>query len=676
MQPADTLVLDVSGRPLAAFAARDEQWREPLKIEQVSPHLLKAIVAVEDARFYQHGGVDWRSVTGAAWEDVRGLSVRRGASTLTMQVQRLRDPRPRTFWNKFDQAIRAEQLEQRQSKRAILLEYVNGAPFGGNLAGAGAASRRYFGKPCAALSLGEAALLAGIPQAPARLRADRFPQRAMTRRNHVLDRMLALGAITSRQHDEAAAEPVNALWRPLPQDRPSRGDAPADGGLPTLTLLATHTARDGGTLRTTLDANVQRTACRIASDAMEPLHGDGVTAAAVVVLDTAHSRCEALVSLTSSVTGRGADAIDLTRSARSTGSVLKPFIYAAAFDAGICTPATLLDDSPTAWPGYLPADYDRRFRGPLPAAEALAESRNVPAMVLLSRVGVEPTVGLLETAGLQKLGRTPDRYGLSLAIGGAEATPLEIATAYAALARGGRCAEAIIFLPPAGTSAAQERPVHFLPPSACWQVLGALSDPERTSRVCREAAPTRAAWKTGTSSGHRDAWCAAVTPRHTVVVWVGNPAGEGSPALVGAEAAAPIALRLIAALEPDGNLPWTRVAPPQPIAEAPTAVHALSAAAPGVTLVSPTSGQSFILDPTLPSARQRVLLHGVAGSDSVRKSDARSLWWFVDGQPLVATPNDGDRTWWQPTPGSHEIRVVDSAGHSASATIQVLSPGP
>ncbi|HWE06716.1 MAG TPA: transglycosylase domain-containing protein, partial [Rhizomicrobium sp.] len=600
---SSSFVEDRNAVPLAALVAHDGQWRLPLRDEQINPHLLDAIVAVEDSRFYAHAGVDWRSAAMAAWEDVRGLRIRRGASTLTMQVQRLRDPKPRTFFNKFEQAVRAAQVEKAAGKRQILVEYVNRAPFGGNLVGAGAASWRYFGRPCSQLSLGEAALLAGLPQSPNRLRPDRYPQRAMYRRNHVLDRMFALGMIDQKQHDEACREAVAATWRALPQDRDNPAPT-AEGAMPTLAWLAARYA--GATQHTTIDSGVQRQAAQAAGEHLARLESSGVTAAAVVVLDTQSAECLAAVSLS-----RGTENVDLTRRPRSTGSTLKPFIYASAFESGLFTPETMLQDSPTAWAGYEPADYDHKFRGTLSAAEALAESRNIPAMLVLAKVGVEPAVGLMEAAGLKTLARSPGRYGLSLAIGGAEASAMELAQAYAMLGRGGvgrevrfaisrepgmtlvsnvgRALPAIDSLggqcPPyvksasvgsaladalRGAHAPQERvrqggpyeALHAprcLTSSACWQTLTALSGADRTAAICPAAARLHVAWKTGTSNGHRDAWCAAVTRHRTVIVWLGNADGRASSALVGAEAAAPLALRLIASLESAPSEPWPTV---------------------------------------------------------------------------------------------------------------------
>jgi penicillin-binding protein 1C len=586
-------------------------------------------------------------------------------------------------------------LEKRQSKEDILVEYANRAPFGGNLTGVGSASWRYFGRPCAQLSLAEAALLAGLPQSPNRLRPDRFPQAALARRNHVLDRMRELGMIDARQHDDACAEATVASWRPLPQDRA----AIADGAMPTLASLAA--SHPGVTLRTTLDSAVQHQVWNMTADHLAKLESSNITAAAVVVLDTETSECLAAVSLS-----RANDHVDLTRSCRSTGSTLKPFIYAAAFANGICTPDTVLEDSPVSWAGYEPADYDRKFRGNITAGDALAESRNIPAMLVLAQVGVEPAVGVMEAAGLKTLAKTPGRYGLSLAIGGAEASPKELAQAYAMLARagvgkdvslirapgqsdtpspstpgegrgGGHSAGSLVLekapsltpltLPREYTGEGTRKSAPIIPADACWQTLTAISGSDRTAAICPTAVKTHVAWKTGTSNGHRDAWCAAVTRHRTVIVWLGNAAGQASPALVGAEAAAPLALRLMASLDAAPNEPW-------PLVKSQVMATPTRAAKPGPTslsLISPTPGEQFLLDPDSPADRQRVLLKASLHTTGIGSaSESRTLWWFVDGQP-AGLADAGSQLWWPPTPGNHEIRVIDAHGHGATAVIGV-----
>ena len=649
-----TFFEDRNGIALAAFASDDGQWRLPLTEDQVSPQLRDAIVAVEDERFYQHAGVDWRSAAGAAWEDMRHLRARRGASTITMQVQRMIHPAPRTFCNKLLESIHAEQLERRLDKRQILLQYVNRAPFGGNLVGAGAASWRYFGRPCDRLSLAECALLAGLPQSPNRLRPDLFPLRAAARRNHVLDRMLANHMITQTAHDHATAEPVGASWRGLPQER-SEGQLPAaDAALPLLLRLAHE--RSAPTSRATIDSIVQRQVAAMAAAHLRDLDGSGIGAAAIVVLDTHTAECLADVSL-------GADDLmmDLTDRPRSTGSTLKPFIYAAAFDEGICTTQTVLTDAPSAWPEYEPNDYDHGFRGQLTAAEALAESRNIPAMLVLARLGAEPALGTMDAAGLHALARSPQRYGLSLAIGGAEATPLELAEAYATLARGGTHLPIRLLHSPPGPPVVQPHGARCLRAQSCWQVLHALSAVERTRAIYPACAANHVAWKTGTSGGHRDAWCAAVTRRRTCVVWLGNVRAEATPSLVGQEVAAPLALRLISMLDP-ADEPWPLVV------EQPPGQWRPEIGDRQLLLVAPATGQQFVLARDMPTDRQRVRLRAAyRGSNA---EPGKSLWWFVDDIPIGQSRTATDH-WWNAIPGSHQVRVVDSQGRSASALISV-----
>jgi penicillin-binding protein 1C len=661
--PASTWIENRAGKPLAGFASSTGQWQLPLTERQISQHLLDAIVAVEDARFYDHGGVDWRSVGGALVDDIASRRARRGASTITMQLQRLREPGVRSIWGKIVQAIRATQIEQTQNKRAILVEYLNRAPFGGNLVGAGAASWRYFGKPCRDLSLGQAALLAGLPQSPNRLRPDRHPALARARRDHVLERMLACGMITPVQRTEAANEPIDATWRPLPQEAPG-----ADGLLPALTRLAQ--SHPGQRLRVNIDSQVQRQCAVAAGETLRELGPSHVNAAAVVVLDTPSGKCLASVSLGTAQTKESREE-DLTQCPRSSGSTLKPFIYAAAFDLGICTPTTILDDAPGDWSGYEPTNYDHGFRGRMPASEALAQSRNLPAIALLSRIGVGRAVELLYAAGFTTLSRTPDRYGLPLAVGGADVTPMELAEAYASLARGGQHRAATLLCDdPPDASIGANRPLEkLLPgpalwPTTCVATLNCLADPDRTARVCPEAVPIGPAWKTGTSSGHRDAWCAAVTPRRTVVVWLGNPDGSGADRLVGQEAAAPLALKIIAACDAvtgAGFAPMT-----SRISLATAAPIAVQSRAATIQLISPIDGQQIIRDPSIPDAAQRCPLRARAADSA----DATALWWFVDGHYLGSGAND-EPIWWSPSPGAHEVRVVDSLGHAASADVGV-----
>ncbi len=673
--PASTWITDRNGATLAGFVGDDGSWCRPLSQQEISPHLIDAIVAVEDQRFYQHGGVDWQSAASAAWQDLLAMRYRRGASTLTMQLEHLRKPAPRSLINKLLQAIRADQIERQIDKQQIVVEYLNRAPFGGNLTGAGAASWRYFGKPCRDLSLGQAALLAGIPQSPLRFRPDRCPQAAINRRLHVLDRMRVCGMITQTQRDQAATEPIDAAWKPLPQDTPAE-----IGLLPTLARLA----RDypGQSIQTSIDSLIQRQATEAAENQLDLLYPSHVSAAAVVVLDTPTGQCLAAVSR---AIDRPRDAVDLDLTARprSSGSTLKPFIYAAAFDAGICTPQTVLDDSPTSFAGYEPANYDRQFAGPMPAAAALAQSRNVPALVILSKLRVDRAIEVMNGCGLATLAKTPDRYGLSLAIGGAEVTPMELAEAYATLARGGLHHPSAITQTPVlryteEPDRASKNPAlrmtsqtgvnrgQILRPWSCLLALQCIAGSDRTRNVYGPATDLSPAWKTGTSSGHRDAWCAAVTPSRTVVVWLGNADGSGSDALVGQDAAAPLALRILTIVDrPNAG---DNFAPP------PGFLASLPAKKPvtvsnDLILLSPVDHQKIVVDPSLPPDQQRLPLRA-----RIHEGDDQ-LWWFVDGN-WIGDCRSSEVFWWDPTPGPHEIRAVALSGSAAIAHVQIANSQP
>ena len=656
-----TVFYDRAGIELAAVASDEDTWHIPLTAEQISPHLVHAIVAVEDRRFYGHSGVDWPAAAAAVWQNATALRICRGASTLTMQVQRLRDPQSRSLAGKVEQAVRACQIEKRLSKRQIVTEYLNRAPFGGNLVGAGAASRQYFGISCRNLTLSQAALLAGLPQRPSALRPDRHPGPALARRDHVLRCMLECGTITQQEHDNAKAEAIVAGWSPLPQDRADRSPQ-ADGALSTLLRIGGRTT--SGEMRTTLDLNLQRQAAAAANETLAHLAPAQVNTAAIVVLDTRTAECRASVSLTRGLS----PGVDFTAQRRSTGSVLKPFIYAAAFEAGTCSPGEILIDLPTAWPGYAPNNYDRHFAGRMTAADALAQSRNIPALLVLEKVGVAEAVSVMDRLGLAGLARARRFYGLSLAIGGAEASPVEIAQAYAALARDGFGRPVRYF----GNETAPAGGIPVLSAATCRATLAALSVYSRTAAVSRRAAGLGIAWKTGTSSGHRDAWCAAVNDRHTVVVWLGNSAGNGAVALVGQEAAAPVALNLLAAIDGRGSDALVRVAAPvRPVQRVTSAAPAVAASASRIVIVSPSAGEEFVLSPDLELAQQKILFRAMLrGGDKQSDAQDGALWWFVDGTPLGQHPAE-EAVAWTPSTGPHEARAIDVAGHSACVRFRV-----
>lgn len=606
LPPPSLRVLDREGGLLADLASPRGEFHQPLP---ATPALLAAaVVAVEDRRFHEHDGIDWPAIAGALWQNLTAARVRRGASTITMQVERLRNaqadgPRRRSLATKLAEAVRARQIESRTGKDAILREWLDRAPFGANLVGAEAASRRWFGVPAADLSLAQAALLAGLPQRPEAYRPDRHPEAARNRRDVVLALMRQQGVIDAETCRLAQAEPVilaSALPRPV--------------GLRDCTADISRRHRDG-TITTTLDPAVQAAA----AGALARIRPKGL-AAALVVAD----RSGAVLA---AVSAGGASWQDLTSAPRSPGSALKPFIYRAAFAERICSPGSLVGDLPAGWSGWRPDNTDHAWRGVQSAADALAESRNLPALELLRRLGVERAGNELAAFGLKDAPAAARRAGLALAVGGIEVSARDLARAYAGLQNAAESGDA-----------------------AAGDVLGCLSQRSRTAALSEPAAALGLAWKTGTSSGHRDAWCCAVGATRVAVLWLGVPQGGGDVRLTGSGAAAPACLDLLAALDPHPTA-WPRPSgPPGAPVSAPTVLR----------IVSPADGTEVLGSPDGARVRLRLLCAGQRGG----------IWWFSGSECLGQADADGG-FWWTPPPGRHHLRAVDGAGRSAGAMVAV-----
>ncbi len=534
------LVTDREGRLLRSFLGEDDSRLHPTEAADVSPHVIAALIAVEDERFHLHPGVDPISVARAAYGNLRRGRIVSGASTITMQVVRLVEPRPRTYRSKGIEAFRALQLERIRSKEEILTLYLNLAPFGGNLIGIEAASQAWFGRHASDLSLSDAALLAGVVQAPSRLRPDRHPDRARDRRNHVLRRMQTCGFISEEELAVALRRPVEATVHRMPFDAPHF----------TRMLRRRYPARQH--LRSTIDRRIQGTAETALRAQVDALRDEGVTNGAVVVIENATNSVRALVGSCDFFSVLDCGQVNGATALRSPGSALKPFAYALAFERGLATPATVLPDVPVSYAGYAPVNYDHEFHGPVTARVALTHSYNVPAVGVVNRVGLERFHALLISCGLDSLRGDPHQAGLPLVLGARSVTLLELTNAYAALARLG-VAKPIRLL--------EDEPLHdgarVLSPGAAWLAADVLCDTGRPGGAwlwkSGRAAP-RMAWKTGTSWGHRDAWTVAYTPEYTVGVWIGNFSGRPSAALIGVKAAAPVAARILDRLL-DGRAP-------------------------------------------------------------------------------------------------------------------------
>ncbi len=521
------------------------QWRLPVTLEEIPPEMVADVIAVEDRRFYEHNGVDGLSVFRALWQLLRHRHVVSGASTLTMQLvnQFEEKPRHRSLVYKLRQCGRAWNWERTHTKREILEEYFNRLPYGGAVTGVQAASQFYFGRPVSQLNRSEQLLLTGLPQGPNLYRPDRHPERAIRRRDTVLAILQRAGRLTAEEAAAVKALPVRYRDFSVPAwphsdealflDRAAAENALCPPGTP---------------LRTTLWPEVQQAARQRVSEQCGRL--EGVSDGAVVVIENATGKVRAMVGGAEGGDPRAAY-VNAALAWRSPGSLLKPFIYGEAVNGGMITADTRLDDSPLEFEGYRPANADGRYRGRVTATVALADSLNTPAIRLLRRVTVPRMLERLEPLELFEMDgkASPEearealakRAGLSLALGGLESRLLPMAAAYASMGRvrPARFTE--------GITTAEEGGRYWQEGTA-ELVLWMLA----SHQLPRFGG--RAAWKTGTSNGNRDAWCIAVTPRWTVGVWLGNKDGRPSDALVGATAAAPVAGALMTFLH-QGELP-------------------------------------------------------------------------------------------------------------------------
>jgi penicillin-binding protein 1C len=622
--PAGTLALDRSGSVMLDVTASDEQRRLPVSLDDVGEWIPAAVLAAEDRSFYSHFGVDLSAVVGAVRDNILAGRVVRGASTITMQVAGLKLSHPRSFKGKAVEAFRSLQLEAAFTKEEILEAWLNLAPFGGNIVGVETASWAYFGKPARACSLAEAAFLIALPNSPERLRPDRNPTAAVHRKNLILRRMTEEGFISKEAFETARHEVVLI--------QPSRAIA-NDKHVGWMVHAPT---RETPVVSLTIEPDVQ-----VLVEALIKHHAaqlpEGLDIAVVVVnLETA--AVEALVGSSDFMDPRDGQ-VNGTTASRSPGSALKPFVYAAAFEAHRLAPESLVDDEPLDLGGWKPANIDRTFRGAMPAAEALRLSRNTPALRIARDLGLGHIAATLRACGIPCSQAALNRSGLSAVVGSLETSPWSLAEAYATLGRGGVHQPLRLNIDDPIVS------TRVLSEASCAAVELSLAG---TPSDAAEAMPFLAA-KTGTSSGHRDAVAAGWNRTHAAVVWVGRFDGGSDAALLGAEAAAPILRELL--LNP--RLATKRS--PRNV-ESWNVVRQVGRAAPrSLQILEPRNGDAFV-------ALERI----VRVTPKLRTTSDRAVL-FVNGMPL--------RTNSVELPiGTHEFRLVEHGKSPHAITFSVVSP--
>ena len=661
---------DVDCRPY--YEADENDW------------IVKALVAVEDGEFWNHCGIRPLSMLRAFFQNVFYRRRISGASTISMQAVRLIKPHKKSYAAKWVEAFEALKMERRKSKKWILSQYLNRAPYGSNFIGIEAAANGWFGKSAKSLGISEAAMLAAMVQAPSRFRPDRGYERAVKRRDYVLERMQKMGYITEEQK-EGAKGVCNVVCR---SPRPFLAPYFCDYVLKELGRDR-EAQRKSGDIRTALDADIQAVCEAAVNDAAT----SGGYSVAAVVVDVATAQVVAL-ACSGDYFDSDSGQVNTALAPRPAGSTLKPFLFALALDAGALTPEERLKDLPRSYKGYNPANFDSSYRGYVSASDALVLSLNIPFVQMVERVGLGRFGATLRALGFSHMDEPDERFGLGMAIGNVEITLVELTKAYAKIARGGD-----------GVFSRE----------AAYLVSDILSGRERSSASLGHVADVRAprfAWKTGTSSAYRDAWTCAWNPQYSIGVWCGHKRGGfGDKTLVGAKAASPVAWRIARSLYPQNTGPWfvepggivrrkacaltglaanpdcpetietrtIRGVPPPKVC----GVHrrgydgrSLEVLPPDIAAFEKREGGAnalAILRPSQGAKFSRV--EGVANQKisfaPYGNQAASPLWWFVDGIPAARTSGDEPFVWPLGEPGSHAVVCCDANGNSAEVQIEV-----
>lgn len=541
-----TVLLDKDGSLLGARIADDGQWRfsaareVPVKFE-------KCILQFEDRNFYEHIGISAKGIARAIVQNVKNKRVVSGGSTITMQLSRImRKNPPRTLIEKITEMLIATRIEIRYTKKEILNFYASHAPFGNNVVGLEAAAWRYFGRSAEKLSWAESATLAVLPNAPGLIYPGKNQKRLLDKRNRLLKRLHEIKIIDEAAYHLSLEEPLPRKPLPLPQ------------AAPHLLARLIKEGHKGQTISSTIKADLQQRAAQMLQTHSERLQENRIYNGAILITSVKTGKVLAYVGNTKSDDVDNSAAVDCINAARSTGSILKPFLFAKCLEDGMITPTTLVQDIPTQFGSFSPKNFTQQYDGAVPVNKALARSLNIPMVRLLNEYGLEKFHEDLRNYGLSTLNKPARHYGLSLILGGAEARLWDLARAYTQMAqelRYGRRSEVSLIEGVKTNKAPKEPPQvegKLLTNRACiysaFQAMVDVSRPDEDGNWRAFSSSQKIAWKTGTSFGFRDGWAIGITPEYVVAVWIGNADGEGRPGLTGVKAAAPVLFDMFAQL--------------------------------------------------------------------------------------------------------------------------------
>tara|TARA_Y100000589_G_scaffold102378_3_gene96504 strand:+ start:2632 stop:4959 length:2328 start_codon:yes stop_codon:yes gene_type:complete len=531
--PTSSIIESKDGDLLSARIAKDGQWRFPL-VDSVPDKFKNCIIQFEDRTFESHWGISFKSLFRAIYQNLSQKKIVSGGSTITMQTIRLmRENPPRTFWQKITEVIWATRLEFSESKNDILRYYSTYAPFGGNVVGLETASWRYYGKPSHQLTWAQSATLAVLPNAPSLIFPGKNHSLLLKKRNRLLKRLLDVKIITLDLYKLSLLEELPQKPHQLPQHAPHLLNSIEKNGI------------NGKKHQTSIDFGLQLSVNKLVRRHSEKMRRNNINNIAVLVTNVKTGK---IISYQGNVTGLGFnhnEAVDIVHAPRSSGSILKPFLYCQAFDEGFITPHTLLPDIPTHYKGYTPQNYVQSFAGAVPANKCLAKSLNIPAVRLLEKVELNNFYHKLKALEINTLTQPANHYGLSLVLGGAETSLWDLNKAYRKIAwQANQHKKQDVY--PSVSLKPEKTIIPFYADfnqGAINLTLNSMLEvirPDEESNWKMFTSSRKVAWKTGTSFGFRDAWAIGITPEYVVSVWVGNASGEGRPGIVGVEAAAPV----------------------------------------------------------------------------------------------------------------------------------------
>jgi len=500
----------------------------------------QAILYKEDRWFYYHPGVNPLAVGRALWRNLARGKTTSGASTITMQLARMMERRPRNLWSKMVESCRALQLEVRYSKKQILTWYLNMAPYGGNIEGIRSAAFFYLQKEPDMLSLAEITALSIIPNRPNSLTPGRHNPAVVAERNRWLAWYAQKGYFNQEQVTDALAEPWDATRLPPPRQAPHLARR----------LMATGQSNTVSTL----DANLQLLTEKLLADYVRSMRLEGIQNGAVVVVRNADRKVLAYAGSAGFADTTDAGQVDGVRAIRQPGSTLKPLVYGLAMDAGLVTPKKVIADVPVNYRGYVPENYDQTFKGQVTVEQALMQSLNIPAVNTLQQLGKDKLIQALVNSGFKQIHRDRKKLGLSMVLGGCGTSLEELTGLFCSIANNGS------FVPlHYTTTTGPQAETRILSREACYMLHEMLSKTDRPDLPLSwgntESLP-RIAWKTGTSYGRRDAWSIGYNQQYTIGVWMGNFSGKGVPALSGATIATPLLFKLFNSIDKQSHNHW------------------------------------------------------------------------------------------------------------------------